>query len=84
MIAEGRHRIVSFQPPFADQDNDRAAFCKSLFDDFMEISTGADGVDVEKYLLAELGFQVINQSAGTTRGIGATIADKDPYVLAAF
>jgi hypothetical protein len=50
----------------------------------MEISTGADGVDVEKYLLAELGFQVINQSAGMTRGIGATIADKDPYVLAAF
>jgi hypothetical protein len=76
--------IMSFESPFADQDHDRAAFCKSLFDDFMEIGTRVDGVDVEKYLLAELGFEVIYQSSGMTGAIGASVADKYSYVLAGF
>ena len=47
----------------------------------MEIGTRVDGVDVEKHLLAELVFEVINQSSGMAGRIGAPVADKYSYVL---
>jgi len=50
----------------------------------MEIGTRADGVDVEKHLLAELVFEVINQPSGMAGGIGAPVADKYSYVLTGF
>jgi hypothetical protein len=50
----------------------------------MEIGTRADGVDVEKHLLAELVFEVINQPSGMAGGIGAPVADKYSYVLRGF
>jgi hypothetical protein len=59
-------------------------FAKVSFDDYMEIGTRADGVDVEKHLLAELVFEVINQPSGMTGGIGAPVADKYSYVLTGF
>ncbi len=48
----------------------------------MKIGSRLNGVHVEKYLITESRFELIDQTPSVPRAIGAAVADKNPGLLA--